>query len=218
MAELNEIVFGRIKQLIDLKDNLHPFSTYLAPVPLPPWKYHRLPIARLDQNGWPECVAFCGNHFLGNAPIMTPRTLEQARTDYRWCKANDDIPNEPGTYVRTMLKCLQAQGRISEYVWAQTKDQLTQWLLLRGPVMVGTEWYEGMSNPVNGVMHRTGALLGGHAYLIVGYSSIRKMFRVLNSWGRTWADKGQAWIDEDDMWSLLANNQGEAAACIEMRL
>lgn len=216
MAEMNEVVFGRIKQPIDPRDLNFPMSVPTAPLPL--WKYHRLPITRLDQNGWPECVAFCGNHFLGNAPIMTPRTQEQARADYRWCKANDGIPNIDGTYVRVMLKCLQSQGRISEYVWAQSKEQLTTWLLLKGPAMVGTEWYEGMSNTVNGVMHRTGSLLGGHAYLIVGYSSIRKMFRILNSWGKTWADKGQAWIDEDVMWSLLADNYGECAAAIEMRL
>lgn len=36
-----------------------------------------------------------------------------------------------------------------------------------------------------------------HALIIVGYNDAKKVFRIMNSWGTTWADKGFAWIDYD---------------------
>lgn len=42
-----------------------------------------------------------------------------------------------------------------------------------------------------------GAVRGGHAMLVVGYDDARNAFKVINSWGRDWADGGYAWIDYD---------------------
>lgn len=41
-----------------------------------------------------------------------------------------------------------------------------------------------------------GAVLGNHAQTVVGYSSILRAFRVLNSWGRSFGDGGFSWISE----------------------
>lgn len=37
-------------------------------------------------------------------------------------------------------------------------------------------------------------LVGGHAVIIVGYSNRRKCFKVQNSWGERWGDKGFFWM------------------------
>jgi hypothetical protein len=37
----------------------------------------------------------------------------------------------------------------------------------------------------------------GHAMTVVGYDDERQAFRVINSWGTLWGDKGFAWIDYD---------------------
>jgi C1A family cysteine protease len=33
--------------------------------------------------------------------------------------------------------------------------------------------------------------------VICGYNDAKKAFRVMNSWGKGWADNGFAWIDYD---------------------
>lgn len=41
---------------------------------------------------------------------------------------------------------------------------------------------------------------GGHAMLIVGFDDTKKAFKVQNSWGTGWGDKGYIWVSYD-MWS-----------------
>lgn len=38
---------------------------------------------------------------------------------------------------------------------------------------------------------------GGHAMVITGYDDSRHAFRIRNSWGVSWGDKGSAWVDYD---------------------
>lgn len=39
--------------------------------------------------------------------------------------------------------------------------------------------------------------LGGHCMMIVGYNDFSKYFKILNSWGPTWGEKGYAYIPYD---------------------
>lgn len=43
----------------------------------------------------------------------------------------------------------------------------------------------------------TGKIIGGHAMMLCGYSSERRAFLSLNSWGRSWGKNGFFWISED---------------------
>jgi C1A family cysteine protease len=52
----------------------------------------------------------------------------------------------------------------------------------------------------SGILHRPGAndnLLGGHAVTIVGYDDNKGAFKIRNSWGTSWGQKGYFWIDYD---------------------
>jgi hypothetical protein len=40
----------------------------------------------------------------------------------------------------------------------------------------------------------SGAELGGHAMLIVGYDDSKNAFKILNSWGQNWGKQGYCWI------------------------
>ena len=40
----------------------------------------------------------------------------------------------------------------------------------------------------------TSARIGGHAMVIVGYSEAKQAFKIINSWGTSWGDKGFGWI------------------------
>jgi C1A family cysteine protease len=42
---------------------------------------------------------------------------------------------------------------------------------------------------------KSGAAAEAHSMLISGYDDEKNAFRVMNSWGRKWADQGFAWID-----------------------
>jgi Papain family cysteine protease len=43
--------------------------------------------------------------------------------------------------------------------------------------------------------YATGNQLSGHAMLVVGYDDSRSAWRVLNSWGLNWGDRGYFWFD-----------------------
>jgi C1A family cysteine protease len=38
------------------------------------------------------------------------------------------------------------------------------------------------------------AMLGGHEVLAIGYSDVRQAFKIRNSWGESWGDKGNFWM------------------------
>jgi len=48
-----------------------------------------------------------------------------------------------------------------------------------------------------------GSERGGHAMTIVGYDDAKKAFRIVNSWGQGWGDRGFAWASYD----LMTNPQ-----------
>ena len=97
-------------------------------------------------------------------------------------------------------------------------DALTQFLLTQGPVMVGTDWYEGMFTPdFVHVVKPTGAVAGGHWYLVRGIDTKTRLARIRNSWGSGWGYHGDAYIALSDLATLLEGD-GEACAAIEMPL
>lgn len=207
---------GRVPSPLDVRDGLYPMSASLpaAAAVLPSYRYWT-PGPILNQGSTPHCVGFAWAQWMQATPVRTPGGNVLGHTIYADCKLIDGIPGVDGTYVRAGAKVLDSEGRVAEYRWAQTLDDLQRWILSRGPVVVGTNWYQTMSQPDarSGLMVAQGAVIGGHAYLLRGYSRLRKQFRVVNSWGESWGQGGQAWIDESTMWALIAS--GEAVAAVE---
>jgi hypothetical protein len=58
-----------------------------------------------------------------------------------------------------------------------------------------------------------GYVAGGHEYLVV--ASVGAWYRVRNSWGAQWADDGEFWIAEQDLYRLIFNEQGDALGAVE---
>ena len=200
--------FGR-HPVADTRDNR--FSLGCGKFDLPErghryWQDHRWVG---DQGTTPHCVGYAWAHWLHAAPFkqfLEPTGIYSlAQLLDEWQGTNYD-----GTSVRAGAKALSALGLIGRYEWADSVNQIAATILKRGPVVVGTQWTTGMSNPSEGgIIRPVGDALGGHAYLLTGVSLDRRVFRVKNSWGPTWGDHGRAWIRFEDFEALL-DDHGEA--------
>lgn len=208
---------GRLGRIYVEDDRDHLMRAAMVPRvgPLPTFRYwYGGPV--LDQGETPRCVAFAWEGFLNASPVRTKDgpTPEQI---YAGAQADDDIPGEgyDGTTVRGGAKWLQDQGRIGEYVFDTTLATVKEWILTRGPVVFGTDWYTGFFTPDGGWVRLTGQVEGGHAYLVRGYSSNRGAFKCRNSWGSGWGLHGEFWLPEEYVGVLLGHN-GEACAAVEI--
>ena len=179
-----------------------------------------------DANGWwgnqgntSQCVGYAWAHWIedgpighdGVPPIVHPTLI------YREAQKVDEWVGEKydGTSVRGAAKYLKTTNRISSYLWTYDINVLINTVLTQGPVVVGTNWYTSMFTPdKNGVIRVLGRVAGGHAYVINGIDRNTNLFRIKNSWGKTWGKSGHAFISFTDM-ARLIREKGEVCLAIE---
>jgi hypothetical protein len=210
--------FGRIPSPPDARD--YRLSSFISPRKLDVtgtkvWDFLSGP---LDQGDTPHCVGFAMANFGINLPIQTAYTNENGHAFYRKCKIVDGDPNgEDGSYLRSAAKVLKAMGIIESYAFAQSTDEISWWLLNKGPVMVGTNWTSGMCvADEDNIVRPTGDVAGGHAYLIndKAYNCDIDLYGIQNSWDGYWGINGKAYISIADF-SILFRQGGEAIAAVE---
>jgi hypothetical protein len=179
-----------------------------------------------DDNGWwgdqgktSQCVGYAWAHFIDDGPIkhLGPKPNTNPTLIYREAQKIDEWPGEnyEGTSVRAGAKFLKKENKIGSYLWAYNLDTLIKTVLTQGPVVVGTNWYNGMFYPDrNGLIKISGRNMGGHAYVINGVDTRKQLFRIKNSWGRSWGVKGSAYISFANMQRLIREN-GEICLAVE---
>jgi hypothetical protein len=231
MTEPEEVNFGRLPAhgLGEDKDEQYPLRALLPRrVELPRYKYWSFFHQPLDQGSYGTCVGHGGKHWMLAAPIVqTKPTAPPTAVDlYRECLPIDEWAGNDGgdmyfgTSVRALFKVLKNRGLVSEYRWALSPDDVREWVSLKGPLVIGVNWYAGMMNPDSlGYLNLTGGVIGGHCVIIIGTNNVRRDYTILNSWGR-WGIKGngRALITHDAMNRLIFSEWGEAAAGLETRL
>lgn len=206
----------------DPHDANYPMRALLLPAPSQrTYRYWYDGGAWLDQGNQPACVGFGWTHWWEDGPATHPgrSTNSDALELYHEAQELDEWPGHDyeGTSVRGGAKAMQARGRVGAYHWAVEMQDIIDALLEVGPVVVGTNWYEGMMTPdPYGMIHVNGDVLGGHCYVLNGVNTKSGLVRVKNSWGREWGIGGHAFMTIEEMSQLLAQ-EGEACLAIETR-
>lgn len=174
--------------------------------------------AQLDQKDTGHCVGFGWAQWGNTEPIADFYNDDDGHAVYYECKVIELEPRqENGAQVRSGAKAMEKRGKLSAYVFATTIEEVTAWLLAKGPVVIGSNFYEGMMypDPTNGIGTPTGRILGGHCYVADGYDAGTTLIRFQNSWGSNWALNGYFFMFAKDL-AILLGEQGDACAALEI--
>ena len=180
------------------------------------------PEAPLDQGNTGHCIGDGGAGFLGTAPIETPVSQKTADDLYYLCKVKDGEPGqENGSDVHTLAKVLRDLKRIGGYAFAHSTDVISYWLRHRGPLVFGTSWTQDMmATDVQGFVHITGDVVGGHCTCARGIRTFngKDAYYVQNSWNHQFGDPAGCYYIWATDFNQLLHAQGEALAAIERPL
>lgn len=198
-------------------DRDYPLRAALGSEALPRYMYWYSPRV-LDQGTTSSCVGHAWRSFISASPYPYD-TGPPAIQIYREAQKRDPWPGEEpsyyGTSVRAGIKYLQELGMIAEYRFTFSAEEAMRYVLTRGPLVAGTDWLESMFHPNSrGFIKVGGSFAGGHAYMLVGANRERGVFRIQNSWGPNWGQRGRAWISGENLQHLL-EAQGECCSALE---
>lgn len=167
----------------------------------------------LDQGQEGACTGFALAHCLGIAQKRWAVTDANAHWMYKLAKLHDEYVGEnyEGSSVQGAMEGAKAVGLIKGYWWIETPEELKHAIRF-GALDAGSWWYSGMWKPdSNGFVHATGERSGGHSYEVGAVDLRRHAARIDNSWGKRWGVNGSAWIDLDELFSLIFEQRGELA-------
>jgi hypothetical protein len=184
--------------------------------------------ALLNQGNTSMCVAYAGQGFMNAAPVMRGEDYETKHI-YHHAQMVDEWPGEDydGTSVRALMKVMREMGYISAYVWGQSVDEATAWMMNGfGTIIIGTNWYASMDEVgSDGFIKLPGRMetpIGGHCYRINWYDAKKGGYLVVNSWGNEWGIPktdgtftGKAYLRRDDFERLLLE-EGEITAATQV--
>lgn len=176
------------------------------------------PIWNQGQTG--TCVGHGCACTLGATPYKhtgDPFSIYDLATTLDGFPDNDHNPNS-GTTVRAGMKAMEQMGFLKSYVWAYSAKEVANWILRRGPVVIGIPWYSGMSGVnVDGYVTPNGSNVGGHCVCVYGANVNTQTLLLQNSWGPGWGRGGRFKMTFDVLDNLLSDH-GECCAAVERKL
>ncbi len=225
MADIN---FGR-RQSKDERDKNYLMKRLLAPAGtvLPTSKTWAIASKNLDQGENATCVGNAWTNFLRCAPIQSTADESMALKIYdsailldEWTDNDNDTARQMGTSVRGGAMAVSGMKRLASYLWAFDLQPAVEWVLTKGPVVLGTMWYDSMMKPDSaGIVQikPRAKQLGGHAYLWRGADTKKALAYCCNSWGDDWGLSGNFAIPFRDLETLI-HDDGEACTAVQRSL
>jgi hypothetical protein len=174
----------------------------------------------LDQGEEGACVGFSCAGELAAKPQAYDVTNETALKIYGAAQSIDRSEGrnyDSGATVLAGMKACQRAKYFSKYVWCFGIDDTINWIVRRGPVVLGINWYESMFNPSpEGLITVSGRIAGGHAILCNGFWPNHPKFGdilvLTQSWGRGWGLNGRCYLPVEGGGDRLLSEDGEVAA------
>ena len=220
----------------DYRDHDHLMRMHLGAssiTVLPNQKTWAISSKHLDQGNTGTCVGHGWMNFLRCAPIQTSSTKMDQWDIYRaavlldpW-KDNDAEASLPdgdeglasGTTVRAGAKAVMNFHQLSSYAWCFDLSTMIEWVLTKGPVVVGFNWYDSMFEPGPDGFARIkpGArIAGGHCFMVRGAKVNAGQARCVTSWGNDWNKPmgGDFYMSFEDLERLIHEN-GEVCTAIQ---
>jgi hypothetical protein len=207
MAQTPRLSLGRVREH-DPRSLAFP-ATAFEPVVDRTWRRYG---AVLDQGRLGSCTGNAAAQALNHAPLHTVGTAclpeDQAVALYSVATARDAFPgvyppDDTGSSGLAVAKACQDAGYITAYDHAFGLDHVLS-AAMTAPLIVGTDWWDSMFYPdPSGQVFPTGAIAGGHEYVLDGVSVTHRMVRFLNSWSRDWGVAGRFYMTFDDFGWLL---------------
>jgi hypothetical protein len=175
----------------------------------------------LDQGSEGACVGFSWTAWENAKPRGFQEQQDNAYAQgwYKAAQARDPWPGDDydGTTVAAGAKVAIARSALDRYLWAGSKSEIDMWILTKGPVVVGSDWFKSMDSvgrlgwvkvdPSSGVR-------GGHAYLLLGRTSARN-YVFQNSWGVEYADEGLFYMNEENFNMLVTRGNAEFCTALQ---
>ncbi len=223
-----DIKFGR-RPSKDERDKNYLMTRLLAPAGtvLPTSKTWRIAAKNLDQGNFGTCVGNGWANFLRAAPIQTSADEAMALQIYdaailldEWTDNDQDVNRQMGTSVRAGAQAVANMGRLKSYLWAFELQPAVEWVLTKGPVVLGTTWYHSMMFPDKaGIVQikPRSPIDGGHCFLWRGANTSKALAYCCNSWSDDWGLSGNFYIPFRDLETLI-HDDGEVCTAVQKSL
>lgn len=187
-----------------------------------PWRLGPI----LNQGATSQCTVYSAVGLLQAAPRLHQLgwTPEQFTEVYTAAQQQDEWPGEnyDGTSERAVQKVLQDEKLVSSYLWATDEATAKTYLLTRGMLLLGTDWFTGMDTPdPHGYVKAEGTVRGGHEFIVRWYynashAKYPDTYECVNSWGDGWGQKGIFRMKADDFRYLFIHINGDLCSPIEV--
>lgn len=114
----------------------------------------------------------------------------------------DDFPYDPKTcsiHPSSQVKVAASKRKALTFKKIELADlkktYILQDLLANGlPILIGIHTHSSLDLYKDGLYTPSGLQGRGHGMLVVGYDAEKNAYKIMNSWGQDWGDKGFVWM------------------------